>query len=64
MLSILSLRKIDTKNTADLTDAELESIKVSLYELGQLIFEDWYEQKNSSKSPVGSLTEVDNKDII
>ena len=64
MLRIESLKKIDSLNTAHLTDEELEAIRDSLYELGQLMFEDWKEQKFSSKSPIGSLTENKEKDII
>ena len=64
MLTLESLRKLDTLNTEKLTDEELERVRNSFYELGQLIFEDWHDQKFGSKSPVGSLTEVNNKDII
>ena len=56
MLSLESLRKIDRLNTSNLTDKELESIRDSFYEFGQLMFEDWHEQRFSSKYPVGSLT--------
>lgn len=56
MLSLESLRKIDPINTANLTDEELEGIRDSFYELGQLMFEDWHEQRFSSKYPIGSLT--------
>ncbi len=56
MLSIESLKKIDPINTTSLTDEELENVRQSFYEFGQLMFEDWHEQKFGSKSPVGSLT--------
>lgn len=55
MLSLKTLRKIDPE-TANLTDEELESIRNSFYEFGQLMFDDWHDQKFGSKSPVGSLT--------
>ena len=56
MLSLNSLKKIDPLNTTNLTDEELESIRQSFYDFGQLMFDDWHEQKFGSKSPVGSLT--------
>lgn len=56
MLSIEALRKIDPSETLNFTDEELEAIRKSFYEFGQLIFEDWHEQKFGSKSPVGLLT--------
>ena len=56
MLSIESLRKIDAINTAPLTNEELNGIRKSFYDFGQLIFEDWLEQKFGSKYPVGSFT--------
>jgi len=64
MLSIQSLRKIDSLNTAHLTDEELEAIRDSFYDFGQLMFDDWYEQKFSSKSPIGSLTDTDKQHTI
>jgi len=54
MISIGSLRRIDPLNTTHLSDEELEAIRKSLYEQGQLIFEDWHD----SKYPIGSLTIV------
>ena len=56
MLSIEALRKIDPSNTINLTDKEIEDIRQSFYDFGQLIFEDWKEVKFGSKNPVGSLT--------
>jgi hypothetical protein len=58
MLSIEALRKIDAVNTVNLTDEELVDIRKSFYEFGQLMFDDWHEQKFGSKSPVGVLTKV------
>lgn len=56
MLSLESLRKIDTINTANMTDEELENVRKSFYDFCQLMFEDWHEQKLDSKFPVGLLT--------
>lgn len=56
MLSPEALRKIDSLNTANLTNDELQSICCSFYELGQLMFEEWKRQKFDSKNPVWSLT--------
>ncbi len=55
MLSIESLKKIDPE-ISNLSDDEIEKIRQSFYEFGQLIFDDWHEQKFGSKSPIGSLT--------
>lgn len=64
MLSLDTLRKIDPLNTTYLSDEELETIRKSFYELGQLMFEDWHEQKFSSKFPVGLLTNKDKQRTI
>lgn len=56
MLGLESLRRIDPVNTLNLTDTELEEIRLSFYELGQIIFEEWQENESVSKSPLGSLT--------
>lgn len=61
MLSIESLRKIDVINTEHLTDEEFEAIQKSFYDFGQLMFEDWHEQKFGSKNPVGLLTSEQEK---
>lgn len=63
MLSIESLRKIDP-SLGNFTEDELEKIKKSLYDLGQLIFEDWNTNRYSSKNPVGLLTKVSSKNTI
>lgn len=55
MISLDQLRKIDP-DTNHLTDDEFEKIRQSFYDFGQLIFEDWQEQKFGSKNPIGSLT--------
>jgi len=64
MISLKELRKIDPQNTANLTDEELEGIRASFYEVGQLIFEDWYQQKFGFKSPIRSLTEEEDRNKI
>ena len=63
MLSIESLRKIDSE-ASSLTEEELESVRQSFYDFGELIFEDWCEQKFGSKNPVGLLTNRSDKDTI
>lgn len=55
MKSFDSLRKIDS-TLKDMNDDQLIEVRLCLYELSQLIFEDWMEQQRSSKSPAGSLT--------
>ena len=50
------LRKVDPEVTTYLTDEELEAIRKSFYDFGQLMFDDWQEQKISSKNPVGLLS--------
>jgi hypothetical protein len=62
MLSLEQIRKIDS-NFSNVTDAELIKVRDSLYELGQLIFDDWTINKDGSKYPdriLRKLTE-DNK---
>ena len=54
MLDLDKLRKIDP-DVAHLTDDELIKIRQSFYDFGQLIFEDWQEQKFGSKYPIGSF---------
>lgn len=54
MISIEKIRKIDS-TTKHLADDELNSIRQSFYDFGQLIFEDWLEQKFGSKYPAGSF---------
>jgi hypothetical protein len=56
VISLEKLRKIDPDTTYNLTDEELNGIRQSFYEFGQLMFDDWHDQKFGSKSPVGSLT--------
>jgi len=58
MISLDTLRKIDPQ-AEHLSDDELEKIRLSFYEFGQLMFEDWQEQKFGSKNPIGSLTSKD-----
>jgi hypothetical protein len=51
MISLEKIRKIDPVATANLTDIELEELRLSLYEMGQLIFEDWASEEVVSKYP-------------
>lgn len=62
-ISLARLRKIDPE-VISLTDKELEAVRESFYELGNLIFEDWCEQKFGSKHPVGDNNNEPNKGII
>lgn len=54
MLSIERLRKIDP-SLAHLSDDEIVEIRETLYDLGQLIFDDWLENEAVSKYPVRVL---------
>jgi len=55
VITLEALRKIDPQMRG-LADSELEDVRRSFYEFGQLMFDDWKEQKFGSKNPVGSLT--------
>lgn len=55
-ISLEQLRKLDS-NTSSLSDEELKKVRQSFYDLGQLMFDNWYEEKFSSKNPTWSLTE-------
>ncbi len=55
MLSIDKLKSIDPK-LKNLSNKEIEEIRQSFYDFGQLIFEDWHEQKFGSKYLIGLLT--------
>jgi hypothetical protein len=63
MISLEKLRKIDVK-ISDLTDDELEKIRQSFYDFGQLVFEDWHEQKFGSKYPTSSFPNKQIEDKI
>lgn len=63
MLSIESLKKIDPE-MAHISDDELIKIRQSFYDFGQLMFDDWCEQKFGSKYPIGSLTNNQEKDTM
>ncbi len=52
--SVEKLKEIDSK-LADLSESEIIEIRDSLYDLGQLIFDDWLENGSGSKYPVRSL---------
>lgn len=55
-LSLEQIRKIDPI-TVTLSDEELEKIRQTYYDWVELMFESWYEDKNSSKNPTRLLTE-------
>jgi hypothetical protein len=54
MLTPAQMRKIDPE-LAKLSDAELEGIRATLYEMADLAFDVWWQEKGGSKSPVGSF---------
>ncbi len=64
MLSIDSLRKIDPAVTAHMSDQELEKMRMNFYGLGQLMFDNWQEEKQSSKNLIGLLTDTGNNDTL
>ena len=63
MLSLNQLRRIDP-TLSHLSDEEFSEICNSLYELGQLIFDDWYINRDVSKYPVGLLAKDKKKHKI
>ncbi len=63
MLSLESLRRKDP-TLAHLKDEELEQIRLAFYELAQLMFDDWKDQKFGSKFPIGSLTSNEDKHTL
>ena len=63
MIGIAQIRKIDP-SLLNLTDKEIEDIRDSFYDFGQLMFEDWHEQKFGSKYPIWSLTNKQERDTI
>jgi hypothetical protein len=54
MLTLEQYRQIDPE-LRKLSDEELIKVRAALYELGQIIFDDWlrHKQKSGSKYPVG-----------
>ena len=56
MLSLEDIRKIDPE-LSDVSDAELEEVLATLYELGRLAYDVQQIEKSGSKNPVGSLTD-------
>ena len=49
---------------SDLSESELEDIRLSLYESAQLAFEVYWTRKHGSKNPVRLFPSVDDKNII
>lgn len=54
MLSIEQMLKIDP-DLANLSDADLEELRASLYESAQLAFDIYWAKKHDSKNPIGLL---------
>lgn len=63
VITLTTLRKIDP-TLSHVTDEELENIRKSFYDFGELIFEDWKQQKFDSKFPVRSLTDKPDEHTI
>lgn len=57
MLSLEQIRKINPEFQKS-SDAEIIKVRDSLYELGQLIFDDWIMNKDGSKYPDGILRKL------
>lgn len=57
MLSLEQLLKIDP-DLENIPREELEKTRLKLYELGQLIFDDWLENEGGSKYPTRVLQEL------
>lgn len=64
MISIDTIRKIDSLNTANMSDSELLALNSYIYESVNLMFDNWYKQKSSFKNPNGLLLPKEVKDII
>lgn len=56
MLTLQQCRQIDPKLN-ELSDEELSRVRDALYQLGQIIFDDWLTEKHGSNYPVGGLAE-------
>jgi len=54
MLTLEQCRQIDPKLNK-LSDEELIKVRAALYELGQIIFDDWVTEKPVPSHPVGVL---------
>lgn len=63
MISLEKLRKIDPE-TKHLADKEIESIRQEFYAFGQLVFEEWCDEKFGSKNPIGALNKIISDDNI
>jgi len=63
MLTIEKIRKLDP-SLSSLTETELMEARDILYDIGQLAFEVWKEEKTGSKDPRGSLLEMTKRSKI
>ena len=63
MLSLEKVRKIDP-SLADLSDEKLKEVIQKLYDLGQLVFEQWLDDTFGSKRPPGLLANGQNQHKI
>lgn len=57
MLTLQKIRQIDPK-LANKSDAELEDLRLALYNTAQLSFDIWWAQKQGSKNPVGLFPDL------
>lgn len=64
MVSLEEVKRILAEDASSYSDEELEAIKKSLYEVGQLAFDVWIAEKFSSKDPVGEFIIDSNLDTI
>jgi hypothetical protein len=63
MLTLQQMLKIDPA-LSSLSDTELEELRTALYGWGQLAFDIWWQKKNGSKNPLGSLTNKQDGGIV
>ena len=59
MISLEKCKIIDSE-LKNLSDEEVVDIRDTFYRLGQLIFDDWLENKAISKYPIGVLQKLEN----
>lgn len=63
MLTLQECRQIDPRLN-ELSDEELSKVLNALYQLGQIIFDDWLTEKHGSNYPVGVLRNPGDKNKI
>ena len=63
MLTLEQCRQIDPKLNK-LSDEELMKVRAALYELGDIIFDDWATEKPVPSHPIGVLRESEEQGKI